>query len=104
MGEIGGFIDVFPYLAVNTQMCKIRFLGYILPLTRVEFEILRALAFSDGALDRRAIVDCASENIKISPRSISVHICSINKKARDIGGRNLVVMLRDKGYLFEKYP
>ena len=94
--------DVTPYLAINLEERSVRYLGYILPLTATEFEILRAIALAEKEIDKQTVVSLVADRVKISAQSLSVHICSINKKARGIGGRNLIKMCRQKGYFVEK--
>ncbi len=94
--------DVTPYLAINLEERSVRYLGYILPLTATEFEILRVIALAENGIDKQTVAELVAKRVKMSARSLSVHICSVNKKARGIGGRNLVKMCRSKGYFVEK--
>ena len=94
-------MNVSPYLSIDEKERTVRYLGYIMPLTSGEFEVLRAVALAKAELDKKGIVKAVCDDVKLSELSVAAHICSINKKARELGGKNLVAMRRKKGYFME---
>lgn len=87
------------FLFWDSNTNQFHLLGYHLSLSPKEREILLALmeARADGT-DILSIETLSQrKQINASARSISVHVCSINKKAFDISGRKLI-QFSDGGY------
>ncbi len=84
----------------GTEECRIQYLGYPLLLSPTERHILLCLlsAMEDGRIgaDAAALLPGAAETG--SSAEVSVYIRRINRKARDIGGRDLIVRDRHRGY------
>ena len=87
----------YRHLYVGSTKSNVFYLGYPLSLTDTEFAILRILTLCCGnTLSPTEILHrCA---LSSSVRSVSLHIHNINRKAREIGGRNLVKNHKNKGY------
>ena len=87
----------YRHLYVGSTKSNVFYLGYPLSLTDTEFAILRILTISCGnTLSPTEISNyCALSG---SEKSITLHIHNINRKARDIGGRNLVKNTKNEGY------
>lgn len=87
----------YKHLYVGNTKSDVFYLGYPLSLTDTEFAILRILTVSCGnTLSPKEISNyCALSG---SEKSITLHIHNINRKARDIGGRNLVKNNKNEGY------
>ena len=77
-------------LVIDEQGTDFRYLGYRMHLTPTELRILRAL--TEHAVCRADALDAGDA------ASVSVHVCSINKKAQTIGGRRLICARRGRGY------
>ncbi len=77
-------------LTIDEQGTDFRYLGYRMHLTPTELRILRAL--TEHAICRADALDAGDA------ASVSVHVCSINKKAQTIGGRRLICARRGRGY------
>ena len=73
-------------------------LGYIMPLTKSEFRILKLISVNSGYTSCGSIMENLFSGKAITDRNVSVHVCMINSKARKISGRNLIEGKRFKGY------
>ena len=73
-------------------------LGYIMPLTKSEFRILKLISVNSGYTSCDIIMEDVFSGKSITERNVSVHVCMINSKARKISGRNLIEGKRFKGY------
>ena len=71
------------------------YLGYPLKLTGTERAIIEVLIKSESEYVSAAMLE---GEISSSRGSIGVHISSINAKAVEIGGRNLIFSKRNLGY------
>ena len=89
---------VRPYLAINESAREIRYLGYKLALSAGEYEVIKAVMLSHNGITKMEIAESVRQGVKLSPSSVGVHVCSINKKARKLGGRNLIFCNKDKRY------
>lgn len=110
-GEILSFIEktapelleVYSYRHLFTGCTKdqVFYLGYPLELTESEFAILRLLTRLGGDAMRGEVISriCSSRG---DSDSAALHICSINKKARAVGGRSLIKNDLKKGYFLNK--
>lgn len=73
-------------LTVSPQSREIVLLGYAVKLTKSEHAILMSLMESD-----EEGVEIAGLRESIGTSSVSVHVCNINRKARELSGRSLIV-------------
>ena len=90
---------VSPYLRIDAKKKKIRFMGYELKLTRSEYSVFIAVLGSEYVSNNdiiRAVGDDVSSTL-----SIPVHICSINRKAKELCGCEIVKNRRKFGYYVE---
>lgn len=96
-----------PYLQINTDSKQAIYLGYVLPLTPSEYEVLSAVFYIDDFCDKEKIKSIIDENntkdTKISLSAIPVHIFSINKKSILAGGRKLIENIKKQGYIINPY-
>lgn len=90
-----------PYLEIAEDDKEVRYLGYALPLTVGEYEVLKAVFYSDGYIDKSRIRDFVPQDLKMSQASIPVHITAINKKSVKMGGKKLIGFKKNCGYFIE---
>ena len=76
----------YRFLSLDTEAASAFLLGYPLPLSPTEFAILSAI-IENMPISAKEI----SEALKISRKSVAVHVCNINKKALDISARYLII-------------
>jgi len=76
---------------------KVYYIGYDMKLTRAEYEILAYLDENDEA-SVEELASRLSWNREIGLGNVAVHVCNINKKAKIIGGRNIIESDYGKGY------
>ena len=82
------------FLVLYDEDQTAQLLGYPLPLSPLEFDILFRIAAST-LIEPEALVERLHHAIPLS--TLSVHIHNINKKAFDISGRKLIAHVCD-GY------
>ena len=80
----------YKYLSVDDEAREVYYLGYPLALTKSEICILCAILKSEAGVERNEFSDIAAARHG-SDRTMKTHICNINKKTVDIGGRKLIV-------------
>ncbi|MGM9682357.1 MAG: hypothetical protein ACI3XQ_02035 [Eubacteriales bacterium] len=84
----------YKHLCVDEQGLEAVLLGYVMPLTTSEYRILQAIARAtvngDAGLGTLELLSLFGDK-KIKSGNVTVHICAINRKAREIGGRKLIV-------------
>ena len=73
-------------------------LGYIMPLTKSELEILTHINENGDYTRADEIMQAVFADKGITRGNTSVHVCAINRKARKISGRDLIECKRYKGY------
>lgn len=86
-------------LKIGKDRESVYFLGYKLGLTPIEYRII-------AAVDECERIGTASLMEKLGMReqqcgNVAVHICTINKKVRAIGGRKLILYADGKYYFNE---
>lgn len=87
----------YKQLYVGSTKNDVFYLGYPLSLTDTEFAIVRILALLCGnTLNPSQLSEYCS--LSGDKKSIALHIHNINRKARTIGGRNLVKNHKNQGY------
>lgn len=76
--------------------------GRDLALTSAEFNILRTLMLSAGAVVNKEVLSrqALSRELTAYDRSIDVHISKIRKKFSALGSQNPIVSVRGQGYQF----
>ena len=73
-------------------------LGYIIPLTKSELDILTAIRNNSGYTRVEDIMQIVFTAKDITTKNVAVHVCRINYKARKISGRDIIESKRFKGY------
>lgn len=92
----------YKHLHINEAEGYAVLLGYKMPLTASEFKILFILTphiieYKEGMSTSDLMTSFSDKDIRNS--NITVHICSINKKAKEIGGRRLITFTNGKYFL-----
>ncbi len=90
------------FLHIGNDRSDVRLAGYRFPLTFTEYRILRIITEHTVAQDGGATVDTIFSSLgdrDIQRGNVPVHICSLNKKARSISGRKLVLYEHGHYYL-----
>ena len=91
------------YISVSDGV--VRYLGYPVILTDTELMILSALLQNrQGYIDSETLMKRCIVGEDRGVGNIPVHICSINKKLAEIGGRNIIVSKRGLGYKITDTP
>lgn len=90
---------VSPYLKIDTKNRKIRFMGYELKLTKGEYSVFLTV-LNGEYVSKNDIFQVVGDDVQ-SPSSIPVHICSINRKAKELCGSEIVKNRRKFGYYVE---
>lgn len=87
-------------LSINEDTGTAVLLGYRLKLSPCEFKILSLLYKSDrdSFIDANTIKSAALSSVGAAPSSIPVLVSKINKKAKLISGRPLILCKRNSGY------
>lgn len=87
----------FKRIFIDTELNKAYFLGYHIPLTKTEIEILHILLESQiSTLSAQEIADRTS--VQASKENVVYHISNINKKAHIIGNRKIILNIAKSGY------
>lgn len=84
-------------LLVGDNKNEVYLLGYKLSVTPCEYKLLCALLS-----DERVRIEMLAEILGFTPGkkgNVSVHICSLNRKADVIGGRKLILCDNSEYYL-----
>ena len=92
---------LFKRILIDNDNSRIYYLGYRLPLTKSEFNILKAiLQSSSKAVSQEEIASLCE--FRCNPDSIKFHIHNINKKAFSVGKRVLISNKTKIGYFLNK--
>jgi DNA-binding response OmpR family regulator len=92
---------IFEPLEFGETRKTVRYLGYPLPLTETEYVLLLRLRDADGWLTREELADCCRCG---NAEAVSVHLSALNRKAKAIGGRSLILSKRGMGYRLTDEP
>ena len=87
------------HIIIDESMGTVYFLGYLMALTPTEYSILKAV-IEQGHLSTDRL--CELCEISGTRNNVAVHICKINEKAEDIGGRKLI-LYKDFGYYINEF-
>ena len=90
---------VSPYLKIDRENKKVRFMGYEMKLTKSEYAVFMAL-FDGEYVNKNDIINAVGDDAQ-AVSGIPVHICSINRKAKEICGSEIVKNRRKFGYYVE---
>lgn len=88
------------FLEINDNSGEVYYLGYPLKLTKSECGVLSAVAQSENGVGKEELV-AFKRMRKIGSQNAAVHVCRINKKAKEIGGRPLILFDEGKYFLNE---
>ncbi len=85
-------------LYIDTKRNHAVLFGYILPLTKTEFAILKLIRANDGYTSAYEIANRIFCGKSLTHGNVAVHVCNINKKAMKIRDRAIIQTCRYKGY------
>ena len=80
----------YKYLSVDDEAQEVYYLGYPLDLTKRELLILCAILKKEAGIEKNEFCDIVASR-RGSEKTLKTHICNINKKAEEIGGRKLIL-------------
>ncbi|MBQ8207787.1 MAG: winged helix-turn-helix transcriptional regulator [Clostridia bacterium] len=106
LSEIGyGTTRNYKHLRLGNDRHSALYLGYPLELSPAEYRILLYLC---GCGDKTVSVDnilgsCFAESYRMVETNIRSHISDINRKAKALGGRRLILSVRGEGYRLNRY-
>ncbi|MBE6531367.1 MAG: hypothetical protein E7679_04685 [Ruminococcaceae bacterium] len=86
-------------IIIDESTDTVRFLGYPIELTPKEYDILKTVIEQGHISTERLCELCGISGTK---NNVAVHICKINEKAEDIGGRKLI-LYKDLGYYINEF-
>jgi DNA-binding response OmpR family regulator len=86
-------------LVIDKVSESIIYLGYPLKLTKREFTVLDLIIDHKDGISSRDLLAAISPKKNIGIGNIAVQVFNINKKAKEIGGRNIIVESRADGYM-----
>ncbi len=84
---------------IDTDSSNVYYLGYNLNLSGNEFKIFCSIAYNSPEYisAEKILRECFPNKYK-TPGNVAVHVCNINRKARVIGGRGLIISKYKSGY------
>ena len=85
-------------IEIDLEKREVLYLGYELKLTKTEFDVLYAISRQKSPQRSKDLFNEVYENKDITLGNIAVYVCRINKKAKEIGGRVLILSSRGGGY------
>ncbi len=85
-------------LYIDTKRNHAVLFGYILPLTKTEFAILKLVRANEEYMSAYEIANRIFCGKELTPGNVAVHVCNINKKAKKIRDRAIITTCRYKGY------
>ncbi|MBR4032179.1 MAG: hypothetical protein IKJ07_05530 [Clostridia bacterium] len=86
-------------LIIDKESETVIYLGYPLKLTKREFAILNLIIDHKEGISSQELLASISPNKNIGIGNIAVQVFNINKKAKKIGGRNIIIERRADGYM-----
>ena len=95
----------FKHLKLGDDRASCLFLGYPIKLTETEYRILLYMCSCDRKVisAEEILAYCFAESYRMSITNVRSHISSINRKAKSLGGRKLILSVREKGYMLNEY-
>ncbi len=88
----------------DTQNSRVIYLGYDMKLSKKESMIFSYIYQSKGFVSAKQIIENCYSDKKPKVSDIAAHICHINKKAHNIGGRVLIISKYGVGYKLTDKP
>jgi len=86
-------------LLIDKESETVIYLGYPLKLTKREFAILNLIIDHKEGIFSQELLAFISPKKNIGIGNIAVQVFNINKKAKKIGGRNIIIERRADGYM-----
>lgn len=87
------------FLIIDRENEAVVYLGYPLKLTKREFTVLNLIIDHKEGISSQELLTAISPKENIGIGNIAVQVFNINKKARKIGGRNIIIERRADGYM-----
>jgi two-component system OmpR family response regulator len=101
----GGAASTLTFAGLQLDLLRRRLIradGESTALTPNEFNLLRTFAENPGRpLTRAQLIQNAHDEAEVRDRAINVQISRLRKRLTDESGRDLIVTLRGKGYVFD---
>ena len=91
---------LFEYKHLTIENERVFLLGYELCLTPSEKKILSVVA--DGGATSEELLEVVTHLRHIDIGNIATHVATINKKAKQIGGRRLIVS-KNRKYILNEF-
>ena len=88
----------------DTQNSRVIYLGYDMNLSGKEYMIFSCIYQSEDFVSADEIIEKCYPDKKPRRGDIAAHICHINKKAHNIGGRVLIISKYGVGYKLTDKP
>ncbi len=86
-------------LIIDKESETVIYLGYPLKLTKREFAVLNLIIDHKEGISSQELLAFISPKKNIGIGNIAVQVFNINKKAKKIGGRNIIIERRADGYM-----
>ena len=86
-------------LLIDKEAETVIYLGYPLKLTKREFAVLKFIADHKEGISSQELLTAISPKKNIGIGNIAVQVFNVNKKAKKIGGRNIITERRADGYM-----
>ena len=86
-------------LIIDREAESVVYLGYPLRLTKREFAVLKIIVDCKDGISSQDILAELSPKRDIKRGNVAVQVFNINKKAKMIGGRSIIVERRADGYM-----
>jgi len=90
-------------LLIDREAETVIYLGYPLMLTKREFTVLNLIIDHKEGISSQELLTAISPKKNIGIGNIAVQVFNINKKAKKIGGRNIIIERRSDGYMLTQY-
>lgn len=88
----------------DTQNSRVIYLGYDMKLSKKEYMIFSYVYQSESFVSADEIIENCYPDKKPRRGDIAAHICHINRKAYNIGGRALIISKYSVGYKITDKP
>ncbi len=84
---------------IDRETATVIYLGYPMKLTKREFTVLNLIIDHEEGISSQELLTAISPKKNIGIGNIAVQVFNINKKAKKIGGRNIIIERRADGYM-----
>ena len=95
----------YVYLDLGKTRRDANLMKMSLDVTEAEYRILLYLCNHTEKFetDKNILYHCFAESYRMVESNVRAHISSVNRKAKAICGRKLILRVREKGYILNKY-